>query len=193
MALRLMSFELWVHCKILFTATRACWSWYVWQVKNITSPKRGLQQTLAQTQGRWRHDRHFSDIVHYALLSMQSLEYMGIPEGDTVLSGRCVSLTWHVLSNRAWSQAVRLNGPPECYAGLLSPSVATQQDAVALLRKNWLAITALEQRRLTLAAAHRLWADIQFLTNTPIRLLHVLFEAALYGRTCRLGKRLHRA
>ena len=192
LALRLMSFELWVHCKILFTVTRACWSWYVWQVKNITSPKRGLQQTLAQTQGRWRHDRHFSDIVHDALLSVQSLEYMGIPEGDTVLSGRCVSLTWHVLSNRAWSQAVRLNGPPECYAGLLSPSVATQQDAVALLRRNWLAITALEQRRLTLAAAHRLWADIQFLTNTPIRLLHVLFEAAQYRPTCQLGKRLLR-
>ncbi len=191
LALRLMSFDLWVHCKILSIVTRPCWTWYVLHVKNVTTPKCALQATLASTQGRWRHDSHFSDIVHQAFC-MQSLEYMGVPEGDTVLSGRCLSLTWHILSNRAWSMAVRSNGPPECYAGLLSPAAATQQDAVALLRSNWEKITRLEQRRLTLAAADRLWADIQFLTNTPIRLLHVVFEAALYRTECRLGKHLLR-
>ena len=190
LALRLMTTELWTHAKILYIATRACWSWYAKQVKNITTPKRGLQQTLASTQGRWRTDHHVAATVCDTMLDTQNMEYMGIAVGDLVLAERVASLVWSILSNRAWSLAVRHQGPPECYAGLLSSSHERQQAALELLRNSWQAVIRLEQRRLDHAPAMRLWTDIQFLQNTPIRLLHCLFESAKYSASCPLGRHL---
>ena len=190
LALRLMTTELWTHAKILYIATRACWSWYAKQVKNITTPKCGLQQTLASTQGRWRSDHHVAATVCDTMLDTQNMEYMGIAVGDLVLAERVASLVWSILSNRAWSLAVRHQGPPECYAALLSSSHERQQAALELLRNSWQSVIRLEQRRLDHAPAMRLWTDIQFLQNTPIRLLHCLFESAKYSASCPLGRHL---
>ena len=190
LALRLMTTELWVHAKILYIVTRACWTWYVTQVKTITTPRHGLQQTLASSQGRWRSDDHLANTVRDSMLKTESLEYMGIMAGDSVLAECVVSLAWTVVSHRAWSLAVRHQAPPECYAELLSPNQERQQAAVDLVRRNWQAVILLEQRRHEHAPAKRLWSDIQFLKNTPIRLLHVLFESAQYSTDCLLGKHL---
>ena len=160
------------------------------QVKTITTPRHGLQQTLASSQGRWRSDDHLANTVRDSMLKTESLEYMGVMAGDSVLAERVVSLAWTVVSHRAWSLAVRHQAPPECYAELLSPNQERQQAAVDLVRRNWQAVILLEQRRHEHAPAKRLWSDIQFLKNTPIRLLHVLFESAQYSTDCLLGKHL---
>ncbi len=190
LAYQLMSTQLYQHSKILYIATRSCWSWYSQQIQCVQSPLQGLKQTLAATQGRWHSDPHLSETVRDALLDPSSLSYMGIEPGSSVMLGRLLQLTWSILSHRAWSLAVRHHGLPECYAGLLSARADHAEQAVGQLRTNWRTLLALEQLRLTYPAAEKLWTVSPFVRSSPIRLLHVFFEAAQFRSDCRVGKHL---
>ena len=156
LAYRLMTTKLWQHAKILYIVTRACWSWYSRQVKHIRRPQDNVASTLAATQGRWHADRQLSETFRDALLDRQSLLYMGIPLGESLLSDRLLELTWALVGKRAWSLAARCHGPPERYAGLLSSCVLAQRSAVDSLRADWKRLLSLELLRLTSRVADRL-------------------------------------
>ncbi len=190
LAYKLMCTQLYEHSKILYIATRSCWSWYSQQITCVQSPLQGLKQTLAATQGRWHSDPHLSETVRDALLDPTSLSYMGIEPGSSVMLARLLQLTLSILSHRTWSLAVRHHGPPECYAALLSAQADHAQRAVEQLRKNWQTLLSLEQLRLTYPVAEKLWNDIPFARSSPIRLLHVYFEAAQFRSDSRVGKHL---
>ena len=189
LAYRLMSTKLWQYAKILFVVTRACWTWYDKQVKNVRRPKDNLASALAATQGAWHADSQLSGTVSDALLESKSLAYMEIPLGESLLSARLLELTWGLLGRRAWSLAARLHGPPECYAGFLSSQPVRQRWAADRLRADWKNLLALELLRLTSRAASALWMDIHFARNMPIRVMFVLFEVGKFDPAFPAGKR----
>ena len=188
LAYRLMSTKLWQYAKILYVVTRACWSWYCKQVKRVRQPKDNLSVTLAATQGAWLTDRQLSETFRDALLDPRSLCYIGLPLGRSPLTDRLLELTWALVGKRAWSLAARFHGPPECYAGLLSSCPLLQRRAANQLRDDWKALLALELRRLGNRVADRLWKDIHFARNMPIRVLFVLFEAQRFEPDVLAGK-----
>ena len=59
LAYKLMTHQLWEHAKILFIATRPCWTWYSLEVQRVKSPQDCLRDALTQTRGRWMNDPHF--------------------------------------------------------------------------------------------------------------------------------------
>ena len=176
LAYRLMSSALWLYAKMLFVVTRACWTWYCQQVKRVRKAKHNLASTLAASQGGWHADRHLSETVRDALLDRVSLEFMDIPAGESLLADRLLRLTWGLLRRRTWSLAARLGGPPETYVGLLFPEPLLQRRAMELARVEWKRLLSLELLRLTSMTAEKLWADIHFARNTPVRVMFVLFE-----------------
>ncbi len=180
LAYRLMTTKLWQHAKILYIVTRVCWSWYSRQVKRVRQPIDNVSLTLAATQGAWHADRQLSGTFRDALLDSQSLSYMGIPLGTSLLSDRLLELTWTLVGRRAWSLAARYHGPPECYAGLLSSCPSAQHWAVDKLRADWKVLLSLELHRLKNRVADRLWKDIHFARNMPVRVVFVLFEAGKF-------------
>ena len=129
------------------------------------------------THGRWMCDPHFPAIVRNALHASASLAFMEVPLASSVCADRVASLTWAVLSNRAWSWAARHHGPPQCYAGLLSQLPLHQRRAMEQIERDWKLLLALEQRRLQHEPACRLWKDIQYARLRPLRLLWSLCEA----------------
>jgi len=189
LAYRLMSTSLWQYAKILFVATRGCWTWYCKQVKRVQKAKHSLASTLAASQGAWHADRHLSETVRDALLDRGSLAFMGIPLGESLLADRLLRLTWGLIGRRTWSLAARLGGPPESYVGLLSPEPLSQHRAIERLRVEWKALLSLELLRLTNRTAEILWADIHFARNTPIRVMFVLFELGKFQPDFLPGKR----
>ena len=188
LAYRLMTTKLWQHAKILHIVSRACWSWYSRQVKRVRRPKDNLLSTLAATQGAWHADRQLSETFRDALLDRRSLSYMGIPLGTSLLSDRLLELTRALVGKRAWSLAARYHGPPECYAGLLSSCPLAQRSAVDKLKTYWKALSSLELLRLTSRIADRLWNDIHFARNLPVRVIFVLFEAGRFEPSFVAGK-----
>ncbi len=113
---------------------------------------------------------------------------MGLPLGTSPLTDRLLELTWALVGKRAWSLAARFHGPPECYAGLLSSCPLLQRRAANQLRDDWKAVLSLELRRLSDRVAERLWKDIHFARNMPIRVLFVLFEAGRFEPNFPAGK-----
>jgi hypothetical protein len=188
LAYRLMTTKLWQYAKILYVVTRPCWSWYSAQVKRVRQAKDTLSVTLAATQGAWHTDRQLSETFRDALQDRRSLSYMGLPLGTSPLTDRLLELTWALVGKRAWSLAARFHGPPECYAGLMSSCPLLQRRAANQLRDDWKALLSLELRRLSDRVAERLWKDIHFARNMPIRVLFVLFEAGRFEPNFPAGK-----
>jgi hypothetical protein len=189
---KLMSSDLLCHVKIIYVATKRCWSWYTEQVREVKTPQDNLKLVLAASQGRWAQDGHLGDTLRDTLSSPANLSYMGIEEGDTVLAERALMLAWHIVAHRAWSLAARYERPPECYAGLLSGDRVRAEAAALQMQHSWAALMSLEQRRLHSASAQRLWNDIDFATSAPTRLLHIFFEREQYRVCCLRGLRLLR-
>ena len=117
---------------------------------------------------------------------------MDVPHAHSVVADRVATLTWSILSNRAWSCAARHHGPPQCYAGLLSRGPLLQRRAMLQLEQDWKSLLLLEQRRLQYQPALRLWKDIQYARVRPLRLLWCLSEAFKFHITCRPAKHLLR-
>ena len=113
---------------------------------------------------------------------------MGIPLGASFLSDRLLELAWALVGKRSWSLAARLHAPPECYAGLLSRCPLAQRRAVDKLKSDWNALLVLELCRLTREAAGRLWQDIHFARNVPVRVMFVLLEAGRFEPSFPAGK-----
>ena len=180
LAYRLMTSQLYDYAKVLYTVTKPLWNWYSDQVKHVKSPKEGLAELAALGDGAWMRDPQLADLVANALHSAASLSYMNVPPAHSVMTNRIVSLTWRLLSQRAWSLAARHHGPPQSYVGLLSRSHLRQRSAMQRLERDWKALAQLEQRRLEFAPALRLWKDIQYSRVRPLRLLWALCEASKY-------------
>ena len=181
MAYKLMTTQLYEHCKVLYTVTKPLWNWYTDQVQNVKSPKQGLAELSSNADCKWMQDPQLADLVTNAFHSPPSLSYMDVPPAHSVLSSRIVSVVWNLLGQRAWSLAARHHGPPQSYVGLLSRSHLRQRSAMQHLERDWKALAQLEQRRLTFSPALRLWTDIQYAKVRPLRLLWALCEGSKYN------------
>ena len=100
----------------------------------------------------------------------------------------CSSWRGPWLKSDPWSLAARFHGPPECYAGLLSRCPLAQRRAVDKLKADWKELLSLEYLRLRSRAADRLWQDIHFARNMPVRVMFVLFEAGRFEPSFLAGK-----
>ena len=176
LAYKLMTSQLYDHCRLLYTVTKPLWNWYTDQVQNVKSPKQGLVELASNADRRWMRDPQFADLITNAFHSVPSLSYMDLPPAHSVMSSRLVSLVWNLLSHRAWSLAARHHSPPQRYVELLSHSHLRQRSAMQMVEREWKALAQLEQRRLTLPAAMRLWSDMQYARLRPLRLFWALCE-----------------
>ena len=66
LAYKVSTTDLLEHAKVLQVVTRSCWTWYTNQVRKVKSPKQGLQDALAATQGNWMRDQHLRDLIQEA-------------------------------------------------------------------------------------------------------------------------------
>ena len=128
LAYQLMSSDLYTYSKVLYTVLRPLWSWYTDQVTKVKASKHGLAELLALAEGRWMSDPQFGDLVTNSLRCSASLSYMEVPEANSKLSDRIMSLTSLVVGQRAWSVAARHHAPPQTYVGLLSRCLWTIWD-----------------------------------------------------------------
>ncbi len=193
---KLMTMQLLQHVRILYVVTHGCWSWYAHEVQHTKTPRDGLLALLATSQGKWAEDPHLRATVRDTLRDRDNLTFMGITGCSVTtkkLAQRALLLMWHILANRAWSLATRNYCPPECYVGLLSGSPQKAQVAAESMRDNWRMLMRLEQQRLQLPVAHRLWGDIHFASEMPIRMLHLFFEQAKFNPACTRGLKLLRS
>ncbi len=192
LAYKLMTEKLWQHAKLLYVATRPCWTWYTREVQTVKSPGDNLRESFAMSNSRWKSDAHLSELVRDSLVDATSLAYAGVEMGasGSVLASRLFDLTVHILSHRAWSLAVRHHGPPACYADLLSPDTLAATQGATLMRANWETLLLLEHRRLSYEPARLLWSDIHYARSSPLRLLYVYFERERFRRDCHRGLHL---
>ena len=178
LAYQLMSSDLYLYSKVLYVVLRPLWSWYADQVGSVKAPVDGIQELLCLDEGKWMSDNpSLSDLVTNALHSAESLSYMEVGLGNSVLSDRIVSVTSLLLGQRAWSMAARHSVPPQSYVGLLSPQPSRQRRAMRLMKEDWDTLLLLENRRLSCSSAMRLWKDISFVRIQPLRVLWSLCEA----------------
>lgn len=190
LAYKLMTGECLQHARILYVCTKACWTWYAQNVKQVKSPKEGLEDLARLQYTGWAKDPHLSGTIRDCLLTLENLNYMELVDGETVMASRVLSLTLHIVSRRAWSLAVRCNGPPACYIGLL-PIAATQglsaEDAAQSMKRHWKRFLKLEQHRLSNRAAQELWDDIALARNSPLRAMFCFFERERFRPGCAAG------
>ena len=83
LASNVMTTDLLEHATVLQVVTRSCWTWYTNQVKKVKSPKQGLQDALAATQGNWMRDQHLRDLIQEALEDHSNLKYMQVTSGSS--------------------------------------------------------------------------------------------------------------
>jgi len=190
LAYKLMSAQCRQHARILQTVTRACWTWYASQVKDVKNPEDNLKDLAGSCRTGWVSLR---ETIQFVCHNTANLEYMGLLEdGCEEMLSRTLSLTLHLLGNRAWSILVRCGGPPECYIGVL-PLAGTQefnrQVVANMMQMHWKRLNLLEQARLINIIAQKLFDDIAFARSMPLRLMFCLFEREKFS--CRSERGLH--
>jgi len=194
LAYKLMSSDLQVHVKILYTAAQACWDWYTDQVKHIKTASDGFQYSVQMAQGRWAWSPHLWLTISHCLYNATSLEFMSIPNftddpNVQQLAHKTLMLVWHLICNRAWS-LTRHDCPPECYASVASASHVEAQATMDSMQADWKKVVMLEQRVHNLPAARLLWSDIDSVKSRPIRLLFVFFERDQWHVESLAGRKL---
>ncbi len=138
-AYMLMTTQLLENCRIMYVATKASWSWYTDQVKNIKNPNDQVKYLLEVSRASWQRDSHFADTIRLTLYDKGQLEFMGITASNASadkLIARALDLMLHLLSRRVWSMAARHGVPPDEYAGLLSANVEEQAAVVLKMSRS---------------------------------------------------------
>ena len=147
-----------MHCSlhecllVMYVATQAAWSWYTREVQEVKSPRQGLVASLAASQGRWASDRHLGQGVAQTLYHQRNLTFMLCDGPDPLAASqgrRACNLALHILAQRAWSMAVRHNGPPEVYVPMLFREQALVDRVAQDMSQHWLKVTRVEQKRLS--------------------------------------------
>ena len=187
LAYKLMHASLHQVLLIMYIATQAAWSWYTREVQQVKSPRQGLMASLAASQGRWACDRHMRQGVSQTLYHQQNLTFM-LCNGSDALAAlqarRAGMLTLHVLAKRAWSMAVRHNGPPEVYIPMLFHEQTMVDRAAQDMSEHWLKVTMVEQKRLSSQAPGFPPTFLHF----PLCILRAFFVVIMV--ICRSGNRI---
>lgn len=147
LAYKLMSGALRDHIRILSVCSKACWDFYTWHVLNIKRPADGMRWSLAMAEGKWAREPHLWATLNGALYNGESLRFMGFTGSENPsLAQKTLSLTWHILSYRAWSLS-RYDLPPDQFAHAASADPVEAGCAMASMRRAWEMLMMLEQRR----------------------------------------------
>ncbi|CAE8673040.1 unnamed protein product, partial [Polarella glacialis] len=195
LAYKLMSADLQLHVKMLYTATQACWDWYTDQVKNVKTASDGFQNSVQMAHGRWAWSPHLWHTISHCLYNESSLEFMSmpgnLPDDPAVqkLAQKMLMLVWHLISHRGWT-LTRHDCPPECYASIASANRLEAQATMDSTQGAWRRVIMLEQRLHDLPAARLLWADLDCMKSQPIRLLFAFFERDKWRIESLAGRKL---
>lgn len=182
LAFRLMTEDLFDHANILYRVTQPLWTWYTEQVQKVKSPSDGLKLQADMCLGAWQKDAHLPATL--AVLSDSDLFANLTSRGVKQPIYKVLSLTLHLVKNRAWSLS-RHGLPPEAYAGILSDDFHMRQNTRVLLMTQHRALLAFEN---ALAAGtpssqcQKLWLDLQVGVSHPARLVMDTFEAYNYAQ-----------
>ena len=121
----LMSTRLWVQCRIISLCTRPLWSWYTSTVEQVKNCSDNVAN-LIYLSGAWQRDEHLRDTAALPTSQLHEVvSLLGASKFDDTPFQIC-ELSQHLLKHRAWSLS-KCAGPPDCYAGLLSSSLADKQ------------------------------------------------------------------
>ena len=101
LAFKLMKSDLNRCVKILYVAEKACWTWYTNEIKNTKSPLDGLAYSIRMADG-WRSEGHLWGTMA-PLVKPEKLRFMDIPMGESIWADRALTLMWHIVMRRAWS------------------------------------------------------------------------------------------
>eukprot|EP00438_Fugacium_kawagutii_P028366 Skav224994 [mRNA] locus=scaffold765:35364:36509:- [translate_table: standard] len=175
-------------CKLLQYATKPLWDWYTEQVTTIKTPDQALKYSMSMAMNEdWQSERHLKDLckclqANIALTTLQQVNNS---------ARKLFFLVAHLLSNRAWSMAVRHALPPERYATFLHP--VHKRSTCRMIREEHLALMQFEEhvadcalpgpygKQLPSATKLKLKADLQLAINPPSRMIMDAMEAQLYS------------
>jgi hypothetical protein len=188
LAYRLMHTDLLDMAKVMYCCTIACWEGYGNFIKTCKTPQHRLKYLL---RGRQQSNREGTLVatVRCSLLRADVLRYLDIGVGGGRLQTWTLDLCLHILSEKWWSDQVRLNLPPECYVGVLG-NADTAQQTVQVMKRNWVVWMRLENIRLTRPDALALLTDLD--DCAPVRMLHMMFERGKFASTYLPARKLLR-
>ena len=162
LAYKLMSDELEIGVKRLYQATHATWEWYTAQVKEVKSPMDGLKYDMRMSAGGWARSPLLQHTVMETFYNYNNLCNMGLPGkavdlvAQDAAANEVGTLTWHIVSNHAWSLAGVQTIPPYAYAIFFSVNNELRQNAMETMRQESQNMYDLEQISLSVDKARDL-------------------------------------
>ena len=173
---RLMTSSLHGICKIIYVVTQPSWDYYTHLTKNIKNSRQGLFHTMEMAT-RWSTAPHLSATFKHSLYRPPQWDFVCIGErfqmgGQDQRMQQIVSLSWHIVSERAWSLAARYSLPPMAYSNLLrcGRGAAKRQAAVSI-KLDHTNLLFLEKRRHTDSVAKELWGDVSIGESSVVRIM----------------------
>ena len=181
LAYKLMNSQLLEMAKVMYCCTMAVWKAYGERTKKCKTPYHRLQYLLVRRQQQSRREQTLVEIVQCSLLRADVLNYVGIGVGGGKLHSWMLDICLHLVSQKWWSDQVRLNSPPEVYVEVLGANTARQDATVQTMRRTWEVWMNLENLRF-----HR--PDIRFSLqdldgSASNRIMYMMFERGKFSPT----------
>ena len=142
LAYKLMTEELYDHCKLLACITRPLWDWYTLQIKDCKSPADALKYSQEMTSA-WMKDKHVQETV--ALMGQPENFRWCQHRGTVKVEKKVCSLIFHLIGLRLWSNS-KHSYPPESYSLLLSEERALRQETADKMKEEYTRLLNFEQR-----------------------------------------------
>ena len=180
LAHKVMSDDLYMHCKILFCVGQPAWRHHVYKVEKVLTPLDGLSFLTKQSLGAWRDE--LVAILEATFASTANLQYWKVHhashlDDDAILvCEHAAVLGIHLVSNRAWSKFLDVSIPPQSYAAILLPACDPRDERMRQMKCDWRVIMDLEARSLTDLSSAALRQELFWADFTPVRLMYMLFE-----------------
>jgi len=157
---------------VIFTVSRACWTWHTQNVETVKSTWDNIAYDLRMSE-QWCCDPHLLEIASFIaannVASWRWLEEM--MQNSDGLASKVFNYTVSILGNRVATLS-RHSCPPFCYAGIMD--AATQQQTLQQMKRDFHLLLSLEVS--TAPAADQLASDLRLLFNPLVRLALSLFE-----------------
>ena len=157
---------------VIFTVSRACWTWHTQNVETVKSTWDNIAYDLRMSE-QWCCDPHLLEIASFIaannVASWRWLEEM--MQNSNGLASKVFNYTVSILGNRVATLS-RHSCPPFCYAGIMD--AATQQQTLQQMKRDFHLLLSLEVS--TAPAADQLASDLRLLFNPLVRLALSLFE-----------------
>ena len=164
----------WQNAHIILIVQKSCHEWYSHQTHFIKSPEDGLADLLHSIDN-WSQDSSLQGLAqcmsNCGLFDSIASVSPNADEMADIIGHYCTQC----LGNRCGSFAEKFCSPPCCYVGILSDDVDKQQEALSLMKSDWVSLKALEAS--DAGAAQELARDLLVTFDAPIRFMVQVFEA----------------